>query len=648
VPRIPFGLGDVQLPATGGIRGGTVGIPAVQEPGLDLGTATLPARGVAALGQQIEQAGQYVGQAEDYAAQAKDYAFQAAQYQAQRGRAQDALDSTRGFQEFVQRYQPALAKLAEGDYRTMPEQAVQLGKSLADQVALERNLSPEAKALFRVKAEDSISHAQQKALEVQSGRREQDVMFANATEIQQIQQLGAEAQTEDELQMVFARHRSTLQQMVTHGLMHGDVAAATQRKSEETVRSDRALRYARQDPVATFNELLGMAAGQPASSAPLQHLPAHLLNGVMDKVVQQIGEQAGLQDRQERHAKVQRVEQQSKNAIQYRADLAALEPKAANVQAIEAIITQIREAGPAGHLDENSHAQLLNFGAALREAALRPIVVETDPVVEAEATNRTFFATTPDQFNMAREYIAQSALNRKLTPDKVRTLLTAAESRENTMNPYNREAAKIGRRTILGYFVPGATEPGPATEMLHEEQKTMLKNALISYDAALKDLDPHVVDRYGQDIAYDIIRTYLMQPSQLAMISNASRLPLPLQTGAPGGKVVRDLAEAEAVLNRTPYMTDAEKGRYLREFEQFATSDAGRDFILSEHLTGPPASAAPAEAPKPWLKRVQEFFAGPGSSSTAPSAPVRTGRGTPTGTGPGGQPLRPVRGREGT
>jgi hypothetical protein len=173
----------------------------------------------------------------------------------------------------------------------------------------------------------------------------------------------------------------------------------------------------------------------------------------------------------------------------------------------------------------------------------------------------------------------------------------------------------------------------------------MLKNALISYDAALKDLDPHVVDRYGQDIAYDIIRTYLMQPSQLAIVANAARLPLPLQTGGPGGKIVRDLAEAEAVLNRTPYMTYAEKGRYLREFEQFATSPAGRDHILSEHLQGPPTSLAPVETPKPWYQRL---FGGTSTSSTAPSAPVTTGRGTSTGTGAAGQPLRAVRGREGT
>ena len=146
------------------MRGANVGIPAAQEPGLDSEAATLPGRALEGLGRQVGQTAQYLEQAEAY--------------QFQRQRAQDVLDSTLGFQDVLQELQPAIAERQRtGDYKTLPQDTQKLGRDIAARVALERKLSPQAKALFQEKVETAITKAQADALGVQTQRFQQEAIF---------------------------------------------------------------------------------------------------------------------------------------------------------------------------------------------------------------------------------------------------------------------------------------------------------------------------------------------------------------------------------------------------------------------------------------------------------------------------------------
>jgi hypothetical protein len=463
--------------------------------GTDLATDTLAGRSLADFGQSLAQTGEYLARAETYGAQ--------------RLHAQDVTDGTRGSQVWTQRFQPAYAERAKGDYRTFPEDIVKTGKTLFDQVALERNLSPQAKAFMREKVESALNIAQQKALEVRDGRMQQDALFAVTTEVQRAQELGAEAQTEGELQVVLGGLGGTLHQMVTSGLQHGDVAGSIYRKTEDLVRTDRAVRFARKDPVATFYELQDMAAGKPARSEALQFLPAHLINPVTEQVVQQIAQQAGVQDRQDRHTKALRATEQSKNAITLRSKLVAITPIPANAAAIEPVIQEIIKAGPDGLVDENSYAALTTLATGWRETASKPPQQYDDDTVKHGLTLYMMAVTTPAEFNQVRESIF--ANEAKLKPETVQHMLQTVDSRENALSPFNLDSVRRGRNMITEYMVPGATLPGMPSIQLKNEESQLLRDAYIAYDSKVEAIgEPRQLNMEATQIANAVIDRYLV------------------------------------------------------------------------------------------------------------------------------------------
>lgn len=577
MPRIPFGIADPQLPASAGLRGGVVQTPVVQEPGLDAEAAMLPGRALTEIGGQVGQAGQYLQQAEAY--------------QFQRQRAQDVLDSTLGFQDFAQQYQPALAERQKGDYRTMATDVVKMGRDLAKQVAQQRQLSPQARALFQEKAETAITRAQQGALEFSTQRFQQDSIFAVSTEVQQVQADAADARDEGELMMTLGRLQGTLMQGVSSGLWGGDVAAKMYRETEFTVRKDRAARQIWNTPHESFQELLRMSQGQRATTGAFQHLPTPLIEPLLREAATRIGHVAQLQEVQRRAVKAQQQDLQNRNAIQLTADLHSVKPLPENVALLEQHVERIRLAGPAGHLEKDEYQQLLNHATAWAEKA-RAFVPRDDEAKKKALQVVLTSLQTPEDYRWFKDQVAANGDG--LTGDTYQKLMQDADTYANRNHPLNIEEYKEARRRILDWAGINPSSPAPVIAgILRTADQENTANALLALQSWAVTQPPDVLKRDALGMADSLMDTYLKQMSATQVMSAKGISPV-LQTGGPLGQVAPNEEWAMYALNHVRGMTDAQRGRELKQFETFRLSAAGK--LALENLYGKDLGAVPS----PW------------------------------------------------
>ena len=596
-----MGISESQLPASGGLQPRGVSIPVAQESGVDLGTAGLAGRAVGQFGQQIAQGGEYVVQAETY--------------RAQKQRAQDVLDETLAHQDFLQRFQAKAAQLQQGDYRTLPEEIQKAGRQLLVDVAYERKLSPTAKGLFQAKAEEAITQHRAKAFGLQTQRLEQDTLFAISTEIQQVQNDAAQANTEGELMLTLGRLQGTLTSAVSAGLVHGDAAAKAYRETETTVRKSWADRAIWANPTAAYQELQGMAQGQRPTTEAFQKLPPETLGFFIGKAAERVRESAALADHETRRQKVALGEQQDKQAINLRTELIQYMPTSSNLQAITGVLDKINQAGTGGQLSVEQHSTLSHLALAFRDTALKPPKQVDDPTVERNLSLMIYLSETPRQFNEAREALAKNAS--ALTPETFGKLFQAADAREDRQHPMNRPGAKEGRRRIMDYAnVPLGVSGIPT---LKAEEATQLRNALVAFDWAIAKMDSREVDERWQEVAQNAINTYLLSPAFEGEGWETSKLFKPLQTSGPTGKVAPNSWWVQKTLNEQPHMSDAEKGRHLQEYEAWAQTKAGKSIL--ERLYVNPAAQPPPPPPAPpgWGAWFKGFFQG---TPTAPQPPA--------------------------
>jgi hypothetical protein len=499
VPRLPVGLGDTQLPATGGVRGGTVGLPLAQEQGIDLSTATLPARSLAEMGQHIEQAGQFLVQADAY--------------QAQRARAQGVLDSTLGFQVWAQEFQPAAAELAKGDYRTLPEQTVKLGKSLADKVALERNLSPEAKALFREKTEAAITKAQSDALGIKNQRFHQDTAFAMSTAVYQAQQEAAAAKDDTDLRMALDRLHGTLAEGVPAGLWHGDVAAKMYRDTETTVYKDRVARATQVNPDAMKTQLLAQLQGEPTRS-DLPLAPPEYLAELYQHAQQVSAYQFQQKEHQERYADYARQKQQTLNSRDLRTKVYTTSLIPENVPTFQSIIEQAATAVKTGELDETTGEHIMHTAQAHMTTAGRP-----PPLRDDEPTKRTLnlairAAARPEEFDQVRNMLTEATKNGQITADTYGPMYDKLDQREKVATDWLAYPEVQAAKNVImrGALVPyGGTLAGQMKPLMQQK----LTWAVDTWEAQLESLyadpqgGPKAVKAQADALAWEARRQHL-------------------------------------------------------------------------------------------------------------------------------------------
>src|SRR5262245_12751928 len=136
VPQIPQYLAREQVPASTGVRGGIIGVPAVQQPGMqDVGPTALE-RSLQVLPGAVEEAGLLIARTDEL-----------------RTTAQRALDTTKAYQDWLQQYQAQQATLQQGDYRTLPEETLRTGRQLAVDVAYAHKLDKPSQQLFEARTQ---------------------------------------------------------------------------------------------------------------------------------------------------------------------------------------------------------------------------------------------------------------------------------------------------------------------------------------------------------------------------------------------------------------------------------------------------------------------------------------------------------------
>lgn len=593
------------------MRGGMVPIPAGQEPGVDVQTATAGDRAIAGLGQDVAQVGGFLVQAEAY--------------KAQKTRAQDVLDSTLAFQPYTRALEQGTADLAvNGDYRTLPDDVEKLGTDLLHQYAEGHKLSAQGKAMFRLKAEEAITMARHNALGVQTHRREQERSMAMATEVQQTQDDYARAETEADRMMILGRLQGTLTQGVAAGLWHGTEAAKIYRGTEQAVKKDRAMLANRAHPMESFNELTDWATalteGKPfvPQTDAFKGLSPEQLPPLIDDARVQMHQQTTLSLQQDHLRQRQDEARQEHTAVELRHDLVTLLPTIANLPALEQQFQKINEAGPRKDISATAHAQLLNLAQAYLDTARKPPTVQDDPATERQIALEFLQSSTPGDMDGLRTHLATATVNGLLKPETVKGYATGIESRENTLHYSNRAAYKTGRQLIADAAVPGATMPG-LQQFMDEKVKNRLRDTLEAYEARMAGFSPRDVDAQATTIARQLIKDFLSDP-----VDTIDRLPLPLQVKNSQNQLTLSPRNAWMTIDKLPLA----KAQKLQMHQGFMDFWQAYPTLFEPHIRG-------------------EWEHGPGGIGVTgrPSAmplPV-PGRPSPSGTpGPPGPPVTPV------
>jgi hypothetical protein len=492
-----------------------VPIPAGQEPGVDPNAATLGGQALAGFGQQVEHAGQFIVQAEAY--------------KAQRNRAQDVLDSTLAFQPFQRQLEQQAADLAvSGNYRTLPEDVERAGKELLDNLSASQQLTPQGKALFRVKAEEAITMARHNALGVQTQRGEQDKAFAFTTEVQQAQEDYARAATDDDRDMILGRFKGTLVEGVHAGLWHGAVAAKAYRDTFQAVTKDRAMLASRARPLESFNELTDWAKalteGTPFTpqTEAFKNVNPEMLPTLIDDARVQMHQQAaaGLQQEKIRETKAQSW--QSENEVRAAHDLFELTPTPQNIDRLERMKDQFNSAGPMGNFSQSGHIRLMGAVQSYIDMARKPPTVQDDYATEQGLSLQMLQSETPADFAELQTLVQQAGVAGRLKPETVRTFATAIESRENTMHYSNWAGYKAGKALITESLFPGATMLFP--QFMDEQTRQKAAYVLDAFDAEMAPLDKRTGTAQGTTIARKLIDQFVDAP-----VSRIESLPKPLQ-----------------------------------------------------------------------------------------------------------------------
>jgi hypothetical protein len=483
VPRLPFGLADPQLPATSGRRGGTVGVPVVQEPGIDSDAATLPGRALGDLGTQVAQAGQYLQQAEAY--------------QFQRQRAQDVLDSKTELQETRQLLLTKYDELLQGDYRTLPEDVLKEGNRIIQERG--RHLSPQARALFTEDAKQALTVLQQNALGERTKRRDQNTAYTMSREIQQVQALMLRTTTPYEQEVVLGQFDDLAAQFVSTGLVRGEVMATMRQKTLDAVADQRVQQMIQAYPDAMQQNLYAQLTNQPTREDLPQARPESLAE-LHQQAKTMSKARFAEQEHKERYQAYQLSEQQRQNSRELVTQLYTTPLTPASVPKFQEILTQAAAGLKSGVLDERMGEHIMNTAQAHMQTASKPPVFRDDPETEYTLSLAIRMAERPEQFAQARDMLTSQARGR-LKPETFGQLYDKLEQREAASNwrhfPEVRAAKDI---LVRGAMVPyGGTLAGQMKPMMQQK----LTWAIDAWEAQLQQMfdDPQQGPRQVKQLA---------------------------------------------------------------------------------------------------------------------------------------------------
>jgi hypothetical protein len=498
MPRLPQYLSQQPLPSSTGVRGGIVGVPVV-------GGATVGTPGPSAIEQSL-------GVFPQTMANVAGMMQQTAQLEQRRQQAQDVLDATLADQDFAQRYDARVAELEQGDYRVLPKSVLDDGNTLLGQIANERGLSPQAKAILTARAQERMTVAQQRALSFRAKRQDQDKTYALSNAVHEAQQRVANARDPYERQVAWGQFEETLTAFQASYLADPGALAELRVKTAKAIEVQTVQTAIQADPEAMYTQLLAQTRGEPTREelplAPMESL-AQLTAQARDVRRQQWGER----EHQERWQDYQVKKRQEENSVELRTSIYTTPVNPSNVATFDKLIRQAAEMMKRGELDESTGEHLMQTAQAHSIQAAKPPVRIDDPAAKDTLTLMVMQAQTPDEFTRAREMLTQAGV-KKLTPETYMQFVDKLDSREKGRFWHDLPEVRAAREILVrGAIIPYG---GSFAGQMKPKMQQKLSLALDTWEYALQQRldDPRqgldAVRRDARRLAEDMRQRYLV------------------------------------------------------------------------------------------------------------------------------------------
>jgi hypothetical protein len=437
---------------------------------------------------------------------------QTAQLEQRRQQAQDVLDSTLADQDFAQRYDARIAELEQGDYRVLPKSVLDDGNMLLGQIANERGLSPQAKAMLTARAQERITVAQQRALSFRSKRQDQDKTYALSNAVHEAQQRVANARDPYERQVALGQFDETLASFAATGLADGAALADLRFKTVKAIEVQTLQSAIQADPEAMYTQLLAQTRGEPTREdlplAPMESL-AQLTAQARDVRRQQWSER----EHQERWQDYQLKKRQDENSVELRTSIYTTPVNPSNVATFDKLIRQAAEMMKRGELDESTGEHLMQTAQAHSIQAAKPPVRVDDTAAKDTLTLMVMQAQTPEQFAQAREVLTQAGV-KKLTPETYMQFVDKLDSREKGRFWHDLPEVRAAREILVrGAIIPYG---GSFAGQMKPKMQQKLSLALDTWEYALQQRldDPRqgldAVRRDARTVAEEMRQRYLV------------------------------------------------------------------------------------------------------------------------------------------
>ena len=503
--------------------------------------------------------------------QTTQFLVQAENYQAQQQRAQDVLDSTLSLHEGLRRYQEAQAERQQGDYRTLPQDVERIGKDIFAQVALERKLTPQAKALLAEKSAPVITQAQHAALGVKTKRFEEEKVFGMSTAVSQVQDAAMRARDDGELGMILDGFKGTLSEWVSAGILRGGEAGSLYQKTKQVVEKERVSQAIQTDPTAMKLQLFNQMNQRPTSTA-LPLAPADSVAQSHQEAVQVEHQRMGQIEHAERVADHKFKREQDENANALRAVISDIPGTPADVgqyQRLRADVNNFAQ-GPKPKIDGHTQRELLHELRTLEAAARSPRThddyqTENDLIIKIDA------ASNNRDYEAVRAQVIQSAS--LLKAETRQSMLGTIRERQRQDHWTQLPGVREGFRIIMGSDVAESSFLAMQRGGLREDERIQLRKTLEAYRSRvqeLADINVKQADREAPAIAQELFESTMVPAAKERKLKH---LPLQLR-GADGKTVPSTLEEVRGILARDRNLTDALKYKWEKQWEDYIKTGA--------------------------------------------------------------------------
>lgn len=465
MPQIPLFYAKEQLPSTGGqqARGGIVGAPGLQQPGMqDAGPSALE-QSLGALPQALQQSGELMLRTEEL--------------QQHRLRAQNTLDAATRRQDTRPQLSGLLDQLKQGPYQTLPEDFLKQGNDLI--TAQGESLNPQAKALFTEKAKEDLAMLYNAALQERSQRRDAATTMSVMTEVNWLQSQYHKAGSEAERLMLKDDLHSLLTSFVGSGLMKGEVGAKIMADTENGIATEQARMRIRTDPSSALQAISArMKPGGTTDDEAISNVSPALLPDLWDEATKQLEHRVTVQEHDAARQRRTLQEQQSMVAGNYRA---SIYKPGVSAQELIQLVDPINKDFRLQRLGEQDQQQLLgHIQTMLHKMEDDKYKDRNIPEVAHSAWLRIYSAQTPADLDVAQRFVQGNTSG--LSVETMQSMLNKIDIARDKNNPLNDDYAREAKRVFLEGAFPGGVIPAVMDKIDGATQGKISQGLNLLYD----------------------------------------------------------------------------------------------------------------------------------------------------------------------